>query len=223
MPTPLVLLTGFEPFAGAATNPSWEAVQEAATLLGDGATPGPEEGLIDVRTLLLPVEFGRAGSILVEHLRALTRASEPPRLVVATGLASGRTAITPERVAINVRDARIPDNAGASPIDEPCVPGAGVGWFSTLPIKAMALAAREAGAPASVSQTAGTYVCNDVFCLLMDTLASDPALGGTRGGFIHVPDSEVLDAASAGRALAAMVRAALACPQDVAATGGAEH
>ena len=124
----------------------------------------------------LPVEFGTASERLEEAVRGLR-----PRLVVAVGLAAGRTAITPERVAINIRDARIPDNAGASPVDEPVVPGAPVGRFSTLPVKAMVASLAADGVPAAVSQTAGTYVCNDVFYALQHLLATDPALEGIRG------------------------------------------
>src|SRR5699024_6023508 len=174
-----VLLSGFAPFDGAAVNASWEAARGAAPLLR-------EVGLA-VETLELPVEFGEGGRLLAAAVR-----QHRPRVVIATGLAAGRTAITPERVAINVRDARIPDNAGASPIDEPVVPGAPVGYFSTLPIKAMAAALAADALPASVSQTAGTYVCNDVFFQLQHRLATDAALGGIRGGFVHVPSADVV-------------------------------
>ena len=205
-----VLLSGFSPFAGAARNESWDAVALAAPRLR-------EQGLT-VRELELPVEFGRAGALLLEALSV-----HRPRVVIATGLAAGRTAITPERVAINVRDARIPDNAGASPIDEPVVPGAPVCYFSTLPIKAMAAALAADALPASVSQTAGTYVCNDVFFQLQHRLATDAALGGIRGGFVHVPSADVVDARSAARALVRLVEVALRTEADAPLAGGAEH
>ena len=205
-----VLLSGFSPFAGAARNESWDAVALAAPRLR-------EQGLT-VRELELPVEFGRAGALLLEEL-----GKHRPRVVIATGLAAGRTAITPERVAINVRDARIPDNAGASPIDEPVVPGAPVGYFSTLPIKAMVAALATDGTPGSVSQTAGTYVCNDVFFQLQHRLATDAALGGIRGGFVHVPSADVVDARSAARALVRLVEVALRTQADAPLAGGAEH
>ncbi|WP_341854247.1 pyroglutamyl-peptidase I [Brachybacterium sp. GPGPB12] len=151
-----VLLSGFAPFDGAATNESWEAVREAVpALVARG---------VDAEAVEPPVEFGTASERLEEAVRGLR-----PRLVVAVGLAAGRTAITPERVAINIRDARIPDNAGASPVDEPVVPGAPVGRFSTLPVKAMVASLAADGVPAAVSQTAGTYVCNDVFYALRST------------------------------------------------------
>jgi pyroglutamyl-peptidase len=214
-----VLLSGFEPFAGAPTNESWEAVRRAAPLL--------EERGVGVATVRLPVVFSRGADVLLEQIAALS-----PRMVVATGLAAGRDAITPERVAINVQDARIADNDGASPIDAPCVEGGPVGFFSTLPIKAMVEAARDLDVPAAVSQTAGTYVCNDVFYRLCHALQSGASAGdggaagapgaGIRGGFVHVPSADVVGAEDAGRALAVMVGAALGTDQDVHITGGVE-
>lgn len=205
-----VLLSGFAPFDGASTNESWEAVREAVpALVARG---------VDAEAVELPVEFGTASARLEEAVRGLR-----PRLVVAVGLAAGRTAITPERVAINIRDARIPDNAGASPVDEPVVPGAPVGRFSTLPVKAMVAALAADGVPAAVSQTAGTYVCNDVFYALQHLLATDPALEGIRGGFVHVPSADVVDSPAAARALVRMVEVALSTEADVRLAGGAEH
>lgn len=205
-----VLLSGFAPFDGAATNESWKAVREAVpALVARG---------VDAEAVELPVEFGTASERLAEAVRGLR-----PRLVVAVGLAAGRTAITPERVAINIRDARIPDNAGASPVDEPVVPGAPVGRFSTLPVKAMVAALEADEVPAAVSQTAGTYVCNDVFYALQHLLATDPALEGIRGGFVHVPSADVVDARSAARALVRMVEVALSTETDARLAGGAEH
>lgn len=205
-----VLLTGFEPFAGAATNESWDAVV--------GAAPQLREHGLEVAEVELPVEFGRAGDLLVHAVR-----EHRPRLVVAVGLAAGRHGVTPERVAVNVRDARIPDNAGAWPVDDPVVADGPVGYFTELPIKAMVAALAEDGVPASVSQTAGTYVCNEVFYRLQHLLATDASLTGTRGGFVHVPAAVVVDAATASRALARMVRVALDTLIDLERPGGAVH
>jgi pyroglutamyl-peptidase len=205
-----VLLTGFAPFDGAVTNESWEAVREAVPLL-------VAQG-IDAEGVELPVEFGAASALLADAVRALR-----PRLVIAVGLAAGRTAITPERVAINIRDARLPDNAGASPVDEPVVPGGPVGRFSTLPIKAIVAALAADGVPAAVSQTAGTYVCNDVFYALQHLLASEPALDGIRGGFVHVPSADVVDSPTAARALVRAVEVCRETGADVRLAGGAEH
>lgn len=204
-----VLLTGFTPFDGAGVNESWEAVRRAAPVL--------RERGIDVEALELPVQFDRAGDLLVAAVR-----EHRPRLVVAAGLAAGRAGITPERVAINVRDARIPDDAGAAPVDEPVVADGPVGYFSTLPIKAM-VAALPDGVPGAVSQTAGTYVCNDVFYRLQHLLATDAALGGTRGGFVHVPSADVVDPLTVARALVRMVEVALRTEVDEPLIGGAEH
>ncbi|MGO3208502.1 pyroglutamyl-peptidase I [Brachybacterium sp. AOP42-C2-15] len=205
-----VLLSGFAPFDGASVNESWEAVRGAAPLLQDRG--------LTVETLELPVEFGRVGELLAAAVR-----EHRPSLVVAVGLAAGRAGITPERVALNVRDARIPDNAGASPVDQPVVAGGPTGYFSTLPIKAMVAALTADGVPAAVSQTAGTYVCNDVFYALQHLLATDPELADTRGGFVHVPSADVVDAPSGARALARMVEVALHTAGDAALAGGAEH
>lgn len=205
-----VLLTGFEPFAGAATNASWEAVQLAVPALGEAG--------VAARQLLLPVEFGRAGDEIVRAVRELR-----PRIVIAVGLAAGRRAVTPERVAVNVQDARIPDNAGRSPVDEPCAAGGPVGYWSSLPIKAMVAAAEREDVPAAVSQSAGTFVCNDVFYRLQHALATDLELAGTRGGFVHVPSEADLAPDAASRALVTMARTALTTEQDLVRSGGATH
>jgi pyroglutamyl-peptidase len=163
-----ILLTGFEPFGGDAVNPSGDAVRTVA----DG-WDGPEDLVVAV----LPVSFAGAASLLRELI-----ADHRPDVVVATGLAGDRTAIGVERIAVNLADARIPDNDGAQPMDEPCLTGAPPAAFSTLPVKAIAAAIREAGIPAEVSHTAGTFVCNHVFFAALDAV---PA--GTPAGFLHVP------------------------------------
>ena len=168
-----VLLTGFEPFGGDALNPSWLAAQ---------ALHGRRIAGHRVVAAQLPTVFGAS----LERLDALLHRHRPA-LVVCLGLAAGRAALSLERVAINVQDARMPDNAGAEPVDAPVVPGGPAAYFSTLPIKAMRAAAQAAGVSAEVSQTAGTFVCNHVFYGLMHRLATEPALARTRGGFVHVP------------------------------------
>ena len=169
MNTPRILLTGFEPFGGDPVNPS---------LLIARALDGEVVAGARVEAVELPCVFHRALSALDEAL-AHTR----PVLAVALGLAAGREGLSIERVAINVDDARIPDNAGAQPVDEPIAPGGPAAWFSTLPIKAMAAELNAAGVPTSVSQTAGTFVCNHVFYGLQQRLVGT----GVRSGFIHVP------------------------------------
>ena len=164
-----ILLSAFEPFGGDRVNPSLLIARHL-----DGETIAGAR----VVAVELPCVFHRALSALDEAL-ARTR----PVLAVVLGLAAGREGLSIERVAINVDDARIPDNAGAQPVDEPIVPGGPAAWFSTLPIKAMAAELDAAGVPASVSQTAGTFVCNHVFYGLQQRLAGT----GVRSGFIHVP------------------------------------
>lgn len=168
--TRTVLLTGFEPFGGDALNPS----QDVARALDGVVIRGRR-----VAGAVLPCRFGAA---LAELDRLLRR--HRPELVLCTGLAGGRAQITPERVAINVDDARIPDNAGAQPVDCPVVRGGPAAYWSTLPVKAIVADLQRHGLPAGVSQTAGTFVCNHVFYGLMHRLRRRP---GVRGGFIHLP------------------------------------
>ena len=207
-----ILLTGFAPFDGDAVNPSWQAVSRLHGRQVAGHRIVARE---------LPTEFGSA-------LRALRKAirETKPTLVVCVGLAGGRKAISLERIAINVDDARIPDNAGAQPIDLPVVRDGPAAYFSTLPIKAMLAALRDAGVPAEVSQTAGTFVCNHVFYGLMHRLATGRGLKGTRGGFIHVPmlpeqgaPSLPLDRMVEGLRIG--IRTALALQHDVRLGAGA--
>ena len=167
-----VLVTGFDPFGGSAVNPSWQAVH---------ALHGREIAGHRVIGGELPTVFGAA----IDRLEELMR-EHRPRLVICTGQAGGRGAISLERVAINVDDARIPDNTGARPIDTPIVPDGPAAYFTTLPIKAMLQTLLEAGVRAEVSQTAGTFVCNHTFYGLMHLLAQ-PEWQGVRGGLIHVP------------------------------------
>jgi pyroglutamyl-peptidase len=167
-----VLVTGFDPFGGSAINPSWQAVE---------ALHGRELAGHRVVAAQLPTIFGAA----VERLEALME-QHRPGLVLCTGQAGGRPALSLERVAINVDDARIPDNAGAQPVDLPVVDGGPAAYFTTLPIKAMLQALQAAGVRAEVSQTAGTFVCNHTFYCLMHLLAQ-PRWYGVRGGLVHVP------------------------------------
>jgi pyroglutamyl-peptidase len=167
---PAILLTGFASFGGDRINPSWQAVS---------ALKGRRIAGHRVAARELPTEFGTS-------LRALRNAirETSPRLVLCVGLAAGRARMSLERVAINIDDARIPDNAGRRPIDVPIVRGGPAAYFTTLPIKAMLVALDQAGIPAEVSQSAGTFVCNHVFYGLMHALRRRPAI---RAGFVHVP------------------------------------
>jgi pyroglutamyl-peptidase len=175
---PRILLTGFEPFGGESINPSWLLAES----LHDVAI-----GSARVHAVRLPTEFGRSAQELRQALRAVA-----PRWVVCLGQAGGRSSISFERVAINCDEASIADNAGRQPIG-PISPRGPVAYWSSLPIHAMADACEQAGVPAQVSNTAGTFVCNHVFYALMRTLALAGARTRKRaepktiGGFVHVP------------------------------------
>ncbi len=166
-----VLITGFEPFGGKQTNASWEAVRRL---------PG-RDGDIEICPRLLPVEYMAAGR------RLLAAAEEVlPDLIICTGVAGGRDAITPERIAINWRSAPIPDNAGRTAAGETIDPAGPDGIFTRLRAEEMARDLQASGLPAAVSFTAGTFVCNDVFYQLMLYGPDVPR------GFIHVPTEEKL-------------------------------
>jgi pyroglutamyl-peptidase len=215
-PVPTVLLTGFESFAGESVNPSWDAVSQ----LHGRRIAGHR-----IVARRLPVAFGAS----LKVLRAAIRETKP-RLVLCVGQAGGRATISIERVAINVDDARIPDNAGACPIDTAIVADGPAAYFSSLPIKAMLAALRAADIPAEVSQTAGTYVCNHVFYGLMHVLR---ARRGIRAGFVHVPYSPQQASRHHGapslpvdvmtEALRIAVRVVLETKVDQRITAGAEH
>lgn len=177
---PRILLTGFEPFGGDPVNPS--------ALVGR-ALHGQRVAHATVHAVELPCVFGRALQVLDEAL-----AAHSPVLALALGLAAGRGEISVERVAINIDDARIPDNAGEQPVDVPVVTGGPAAWFSTLPVKAIVAALRQAGLPAGVSQSAGTFVCNHVFYGLQHRLDGT----GVRSGFVHVPLLDTQAAAHPG-------------------------
>jgi pyroglutamyl-peptidase len=211
-PAPCVLVTGFDPFGGAAVNPSWQAVQ---------ALHGGEVAGHRIVGAELPTVFGKS----VQVLRGLLR-QHRPTLAICTGQAGGRTAISLERIAINVDDARIPDNAGAQPVDVAVVPGGPAAYFTGLPIKAMLKALLAEGINAEVSQTAGTFVCNHVFYGLMHELATNPLLAHTRGGLIHVPwlpqqGQPSMRLAEIVQGLRVGIACALATPRDVPMQAGA--
>lgn len=166
-----ILLTGFEPFGSNKYNPSWEAVSRLQAPEG-----------VELVKLCLPVEFGKATALLLAKMR-----EDNPDAVLCVGLAEGRTEVTPERVAINCMDARMPDNAGFQPQDEPIDPHGQTAYFSRLPIREIAKAIQAEGLPARISDTAGTYVCNALMYGLLQAIASDPAFQHVLGGFIHVP------------------------------------
>lgn len=206
---PTVLLTGFDAFGGADVNPSWLAAQ---------ALHGRQIAGHRVVAARLPTVFEDS----LRELHALL-AAHGPALVLCVGLAGGRAALSLERVAININDASLADNRGAQPVDTPVVPHGPTAYFSSLPLKAMLLALRRHGLPAELSQTAGTFVCNHVFYGLMHALATQPALQGTRGGFVHVPELPVLPLPDLVGGLHLMLETALTTGTDARFAAGSVH
>ncbi|MDT9593164.1 pyroglutamyl-peptidase I [Nocardioides zeae] len=197
-----VLVTGFAPFAGDAVNPSGDVLP-----LVEEMWPGPER----LVTAVLPVAFGAAGDRVAELV-----AAHRPDVVVALGLAAGRPGVTPERVAVNLDDARIPDNDGAQPLDAPVVAGAPAAYFSTLPVKAAVAALLADGVPAALSHTAGSFVCNHVFYRLQHDLAGSDV----RSGFVHVPGYDVVARPDLARGVVTLLRTVLDVRDDLGSVGG---
>lgn len=163
-----LLITGFDPFNGNTENPSWLAASALPDTVGD----------YQLNKLQLPTVYGEAARIVLREAEAFGADG-----ILCLGLAGGRAAVTPERVGINLRSASIADNAGQQYTDAPIVADGPAAYFSTVPVTAMAQAIRDAGLPGMVSNTAGTYVCNDVLYTLLHHYAGTD----TRVGFIHVP------------------------------------
>lgn len=168
-----LLITGFDPFGGETVNPAFEAIR---------LLPDTLAGL-ELCKLEVPTEFLRCGRVLKEAVHA-----ERPEAVLCVGQAGGRTALTPERIAVNLMDARIPDNAGYQPTDIPIVSGGPAAYFSTLPVRKIVERIQAEGLPSAISNTAGLYVCNCLMYTLLHTAAQE--YPGLCGGFIHVPYAE---------------------------------
>ncbi|MCM2535916.1 pyroglutamyl-peptidase I [Neobacillus pocheonensis] len=209
-----VLVTGFDPFGGEAVNPALEAVKQLAGIVTE---------TYELNVCEIPTVFYKS----LDHL-ARAIAETKPDIVICVGQAGGRSDITVERVAINVDDARIPDNESNQPIGTAIVEGGPVGYWSTLPIKAMVKEMNDKGIPASVSQTAGTFVCNHLFYGLMHQLAS--MNNAIIGGFIHIPflpEQGVKNPGQPSMALETVVNglkvaieAAVTVEEDIVALGG---
>ena len=165
-----ILLTAFDPFGGEKINPALEAVKLVRDQIDD----------IEVVKLEVPTVFYKSIDTVAKAME-----KEQPDVVLCIGQAGGRFDLTPERVAINVNDARIPDNEGNQPLSGPIFEDGENAYFTSLPIKAMVAAIREAGIPASVSNTAGTYVCNHLMYGVLYTIAKK--YPNMKGGFMHVP------------------------------------
>jgi len=165
-----ILITGFDPFGGATINPAYEAVKRLPNQIGEAK----------LTKLEIPTVFKKDGEVLREAIEMKT-----PDVVLCIGQAGGRSMITVEKVAINLMEARIPDNEGQQPMDEPIAAGAKTAYFASLPVKAMVQNMKDHGIPAGVSYTAGTFVCNDIMYRLLHMIDTD--YPNMRGGFIHVP------------------------------------
>lgn len=163
-----VLITGFDPFGGETVNPSWEAVKQLPDRIGDWI----------VRKMEIPTIFDLAASLVIEAAEDLKVDS-----VLCIGQAGGRSAVTPEVIAINLQEARIPDNAGALRTNAPVDPHGPAAYFATVPVREMVSAITSAGIPAALSFSAGAFVCNDVLYRVLRHFDGTPI----RAGFIHVP------------------------------------
>lgn len=163
-----LLITGFDPFGSNTVNASWSAVEQL-----------PEQlGLFTLRKRMLPTVFGEAAQMVIEEASIWE-----PDIILCIGLAANRNAVTPERIGVNIRDARIADNAGNRATGERIIPDGPAAYFSTVPVEKMAQAIRDAQVSGAVSNTAGTFVCNDVLYTLLHHFSGSH----TQVGFIHVP------------------------------------
>lgn len=163
-----LLITGFDPFGGEHINPSWEAVKLLPDRIGDYL----------VTKMEIPTVFGTAAARIINTADELK-----PDVILSIGQAGGRRAVTPELVAINLQEARIPDNAGIQPVNIPVVPEGPAAYFATVPVREMVNAINSADIPAALSYSAGAFVCNDVLYRLLHRFDGT----ATRVGFIHVP------------------------------------
>ena len=163
-----LLITGFDPFGGERVNPSWEAVCRLPDEIGD----------FQVHKLQIPTVFGEASRSVLTAAEAIQ-----PDVILCVGQAGGRAAVTPERIAVNIRDARIADNAGNCPRGEFVAPDGPAAYFATVPVSTMAEAIAAVGLPGTVSNSAGAFVCNDTLYALLHHYAGSE----TKVGFVHVP------------------------------------
>ena len=163
-----ILLTCFEPFGGEEKNVTMAVISRISDRVGN----------FEIEKLTLPVEFSRAADIAIKYANEICVDA-----VVSLGQAGARTKITPEMVAINLRYASIPDNAGAKPMDEPVIEGAPNAYFATLPVRKISESISDYGCPSAVSYSAGTYVCNDLYFSLLHAFSESKV----DACFIHLP------------------------------------
>ena len=209
-----ILLTAFDPFGGHSTNPALEAVNRVRS----------QSDSIEIIKKVVPTVFGDSIQAAAAEIDAAR-----PDAVLCVGLAGGSSALCLERVAINIDDALIPDNQGNQPIDRPIVPGGPAAIFSTLPIKAMVQAIQQAGLPAQVSNSAGTFVCNHLMYGVLHHIQRRRLK--IRAGFMHVPctpeqtihqpERPSMSLANITLGIEAAVAAIAAHETDILLTGGA--
>lgn len=210
-----ILLTAFDPFGGEKINPALEAVKLVKE----------EDLTAELIKLEVPTVFHKSIKTVQEAMR-----KHKPDAVLCVGQAGGRFQLTPERVAINLDDARIPDNEGQQPVDEPIFADGADAYFASLPIKAMVESIKAENLPAAVSNTAGTFVCNHLMYGVLYTIAKE--FPQCRGGFIHVPfiPAQVVDKANTpclslndiARGVTAALQAIITHEHDVKISGGRE-
>jgi len=212
-----ILVTGFDPFGGDKINPAYEAVK---------LIPGQVSGAQIVKAEV-PTVFGKCGEVLRQLID-----EHKPDAVLCVGQAGGRSVISVEKLAVNLDEARIPDNDNQQPSDQPIADGGPAAYFSTLPVKAIVKTAKEKGIPSAISYTAGTFVCNDIMYRLLHLIATE--YPGIRGGFIHVPfvPEQVLDrpegtpsmsAETIARGLECAIEAICKYEKDITGLAGATH
>lgn len=192
-----ILITGFDPFGGDSINPAYEAVKLLPDVIKDA----------EIVKLEIPTVFKKDGIVLEEGIE-----KHKPDIVICVGQAGGRSGMTVEKVAVNLMEARIPDNDGQQPMDEPVYSDGENAYFAKLPVKAIVQNMRENGIPARVSYTAGTFVCNDIMYRLLYLI--DKKYNNMKGGFIHVPylPEQVLDLADGTPSMTVqMIAQALEC------------
>lgn len=164
-----VLISGFEPFGGSILNSSQLVVEAISKESFTG---------LELFTVILPVDFGKAADVLLSKVKEID-----PEIIIAFGQAEGRKALTPEKIAINLDSARIPDNAGELRVNKVIIEKGADGYFSTLPIEKMVEAVKECGLESEVSLSAGAFLCNHIFYHLQHKLLES----GVKSGFVHLP------------------------------------
>ncbi|MBW8348793.1 pyroglutamyl-peptidase I [Bacillus sp. IITD106] len=211
-----VLMTGFDPFGGEKINPALEAVKQLDGKVFEG---------VEIVAQEVPTVFHESIKIVIDSIE-----QHKPDVIICVGQAGGRTQVTPERIAINIDDARIPDNKDNQPIDEPIYEDGPAAYWTTLPIKRIVHEMKKVGVPAAVSNSAGTFVCNHLFYGVMHYLEKNAP--HIRGGFIHIPfipeqtlgnnaPSLSLDVIVEGLKTAAVIAAS--GKEDIREVGGTTH